>query len=84
MTSFSDIIHRLHTLEKWNKEQADKIEFLMGALSAIYCWYPTNIAHPHNQVNKLREVAYLALNGDYRQYVENHYAALRGIDHDTV
>jgi hypothetical protein len=77
MKSFSDMVHRLHTLEKWNKEQSDKIEFLTGALSAIYCWYPTDITNPHNQVNKMREVAYLALNGDYRQYVENHYAALK-------
>ena len=59
------------------KEQADKIEFLNGALSAIYSWYPTDIANPQNQVNKIRKVAYLALTGDYRQYVEDHYAALK-------
>ena len=72
-----DVVERLHNLEKWNKEQADKIEFLNGALSAIYCWYPTDIANPHNQVNKMREVAYLALTGDYRQYIEDHYAAMK-------
>ena len=72
-----DVVERLHTLEKWNKEQADKIEFLAGALSAIYCWYPTDITNPQNQVNKIRHVAYLALTGDYRQYVKDHYDALK-------
>lgn len=75
--NIADIAERLHTLEKWNKEQADKIEFLNGALTAIYSWYPTDIANPQNQVNKIRKVAYLALTGDYRQYVEDHYAALK-------
>ena len=54
-----------------------EIERLREALSVIWGWYPTSISNPHSQIKKMREVADLALNdGDFRQYIKNHYAAL--------
>jgi len=59
------------------REMADEIERLREALSVIWGWYPTSISNPHSQIKKMREVADLALNdGDFRQYIKNHYAAL--------
>ena len=81
-----DIVERLRKLDfiyypndaaDISKEAADEIERLREALSVIWGWYPTSISNPHSQIKKMREVADLALNdGDFRQYIKNHYAAL--------
>ena len=58
------------------QEAAAEIERLREALTAIEGWYPTDVSRPHDQIKEMRTVAKLALTGDFRQYVEEHYAAL--------
>ena len=59
-----------------HKALSDEIERLREALFVIEGWYPTDVSNPHNQIKKMKEVAHLALNGDFQKYVADHYAAL--------
>ena len=61
---------------KLSYEAADEIERLREALFVIEGWYPTDVSNPHNQIKKMKELAHLALNGDFQKYVADHYAAL--------